>query len=105
MLVRGHFKERFVQVNFDQPDGVEILAAQVGSILDSEVILLDFAGREVSTDEDIEDLKVVEIEEISDHSEHSRGSLDGSRERTSSGFFEATLMLDDMSLDPSLNVS
>ena len=66
MLIRGHTGESYVRVDYDRSDGVEILAAQLGSLLSSEVLLVDFAGREINDDDDLNDVQVVESGESSE---------------------------------------
>ena len=69
MIVRGHFREEFLEIKYDQRDGIEILEAQMGSLnlanvaSNCEVVLIDFAGRQIQEPEDLEDVKVVEITE------------------------------------------
>lgn len=57
---------KFLELEFDQSNGIEVLQAQLESLFDCEVLLLDFAGRRISVDGDIEDIKVVEISESGD---------------------------------------
>ena len=63
MLIRAHsVDERFEELVFDQPDGVEVLTAQLSSLFPcaGKLVVVDSCGRLLATDEDIEDINVLE---------------------------------------------
>ena len=65
ILVRARYKSKMADIVYDpvSDGGVEVLELLVSSMFDqlSEPLLVDFAGRRITTSEDIEDIKVVEL--------------------------------------------
>ena len=62
VLVRAHYEDQLVEVSYDPNDGgVDVLELQISSMFEDlcgELILLDFAGRRISSNEEMDDVEV-----------------------------------------------